>query len=658
MKPKGDKFCVFDIEADGLNPSKIHCLTAAIYSEGEWRLKSTTDYDKMRDFFLSSDVLIGHNIARWDIPVVERLLEIEVSAHIVDTIAIAWVIEPDRPLYGLATYGEEFGIPKPLIEDWDNLSVEEYIHRCEEDVKANVELWDRQKSHLMDIYGSEDKYWSFLKYLEFKMDCAREAERSGWKIDIDFCRESLAKLVLAKEDKVEKLTQSMPKVEIVTVKNIPAKPYKQDGSVSSHGAKWFTLLSELGLPEDHLEPVSYISGYKEPNPNSPSQVKKWLVDLGWVPEAFDYVKKVDKLTGKEYTDKIPQIRITKKGEKVLCPSVSTLIEENPGVAELDGITMLSNRIPMLERFLKNCDEKGYIKAEMQGLTNTLRYRHKVVVNLPGVDKPYGEEVRGSLIAPEGFELCGSDMSSLEDRTKQHYMWNYDPDYVREMMVEDFDPHLNLAVFAGALTIEQSDSHKEYSRLGSEISKAEEKGDTSLVSELKELQSKETNYSGVRASYKAANYSCTYGAGAESLSRSLKVSVSEAKGIVDAYRKKNEAIGRIADDCRVKTVRGQKWLYNPVSKFWYSLRHDKDRFSTLNQGTGVFCFDLWIKEFRKRRSQLTGQMHDEVILCIKKGNREICEKMLREAIDSVNKKLNLNRDLDISVQFGDRYSQIH
>ena len=79
------KLCVFDIEADGLNPTKIYCLTASIYSQGEWRQKSTTDYDEMRKFFLSADVLVGHNIARWDIPVVERILDIKITAKIRDT---------------------------------------------------------------------------------------------------------------------------------------------------------------------------------------------------------------------------------------------------------------------------------------------------------------------------------------------------------------------------------------------------------------------------------------------------------------------------------------------------------------------------------------------------------------------------------------------
>jgi len=97
---------------------------------------------------------------------------------------------------------------------------------------------------------------------------------------------------------------------------------------------------------------------------------------------------------------------------------------------------------------------------------------------------------------------------------------------------------------------------------------------------------------------------------------------------------------------------------PSKQNRYSLRHKKDRFSTLNQGTGVFCFDNWIKNFREKRPQLTGQMHDEIILTIKKGHREGCEKLLIDAIDKTNEELKLNRELGVDVQFGDSYAEIH
>ena len=78
---------------------------------------------------------------------------------------------------------------------------------------------------------------------------------------------------------------------------------------------------------------------------------------------------------------------------------------------------------------------------------------KPLVNLPGVDKPYGDVIRGVLTCPEGYTLCGSDMTSLEDTTKRHYMKPLDPDYVEEMSREGFDPHLDLALFAGDITQE-------------------------------------------------------------------------------------------------------------------------------------------------------------------------------------------------------------
>jgi len=101
-----------------------------------------------------------------------------------------------------------------------------------------------------------------------------------------------------------------------------------------------------------------------------------------------------------------------------------------------------------------------------------------------------------------------------------------------------------------------------------------------------------------------------------------------------------------------------WLYNPVSKLWYSLRYEKDRFSTLNQSTGVFCFDSWIREFRSVRPQLTAQFHDEVVLTVKQGAEDKCRKMLKDAINRVNDKLKLNIKLDVDIQFGPDYSRIH
>lgn len=158
--------------------------------------------------------------------------------------------------------------------------------------------------------------------------------------------------------------------------------------------------------------------------------------------------------------------------------------------------------------------------------------------------------------------------------------------------------------------------------------------------------------------KSTNYSATYGAGAATIARAAGVSVAEAERLHKAYWELNWSIPAVAENLTTKKVEGQEWVYNPVSKMWYTLRHKKDRWSTLNQGTGVYCFDTWVKHILSKRPQLTGQFHDEIILCIKKGAREKCEALLRWAIDKTNEELKLNRELDISVDFGDNYAQIH
>ena len=615
---------VFDIEANGFDATKIHCLSTTDATTK--KSKSTTSYANITKFLEKADVLVGHNIVRYDIPTLERILGVKVRARLVDTLALSWYLFPKRPKHGLADWGEEFGVPKPKVDDWENLSPEEYIHRCEEDVKINTLLWEKIWKYLRKLYDTEEDAWRLIDYLTFKMDCARQQEQDRWRLDVPLCKDKLGELEALKEEKVDALRLVMPKVAKTSKKTRPKKPFKQDGTPSAVGEKWFYLLAQMNYPHDYQGTIEVVTGYEEPNPNSHNQIKKWLFDLGWVPTTFKFDR--DKETGD--VRKIPQVQQDKRLGPGLCESVKRLYDREPGLEILDGLSIISHRISILKGFLDIVDEEGYVQARVQGLTNTLRFKHSVVVNLPGVDKLYGDVVRGCLIAPEGYELCGSDMSSLEDRTKQHYMWDHDPEYVKEMMTPDFDPHLDLAVFAKEITEAQATRHK----------------------------NKEEDFGPIRKVYKAVNYSCTYGAGGPTVARTAGVPEHKGYDLVNAYWERNWSLTAIADNCVTKTCNGQKWLYNPLSRMWYTLRHDKDRFSTLNQGTGVYCFDTWVKHVRSKRPQLTGQFHDEIILCVKKGNRDACTKLLKWAVNETNKELKLNRELDVDVQFGDSYAEIH
>ncbi len=613
--------CVFDLETDGLSPKKIHCVS--VKEVGSDEVKSTIDYNKMRKFFTTKNLtLIGHNIQRFDIPVLERILDIEIKAKLIDTLALSWYLEFDVHRHGLDEWGKILGFDKPKIEDWDNLDTKEYIHRCESDVIINSLLWDRLEKKLSKLYDGD--YDKLLKYLEFKMSCAAIQERDKWRLDVTKTKKNLSMLGNLREEKTDQIFNAMPLVEKIVKKTRPKAPFKKDGSVSAVGKRWFDRLKQAGLDEDYDGVLEVVVDYIGPNPGSPTQIKDWLYSLGWVPETFKYVR--NKETGD--TKKIPQVNLERGGG--ICGSIKKLYTKEARLQLLDGLSVITHRISILKGFLSNVDSSGNITACVQGLTNTLRFKHSICVNLPGVDKLYGKEMRECLSSPKGYELCGSDMCSLEENTKKHFMWKFDKDYVRDMSKPGFDAHLDLALHAGALTEEQVQAHKD----GIE------------------------DHTTIRKQYKTVNYGAIYGAGASTLSRSANITVPEAKKLLDAYWERNWAVRAIPKIIKTKKEFGSLWLFNPVSELWYSLRAEKDIFSTLNQGTATWCFDMWVGYILSKRKKLTAQFHDEIVLKIKEGSRDRCSRLLKWAIGETNKELKLNVKLDVDTQFGKTYADIH
>jgi len=611
---------VFDIETDGLleEATKIHVLS---WMDENGVVQYTHDQFMMALLLTQAETLVGHNIIRFDIPVVEKLLGIKVKAKLVDTLALSWYLNHDRLRHGLEGYGEDYGIPKPQIKDWNNLTPEEYAHRCNEDVKINARLYKDLSNQLEWLYPDQMERESFVQYLSFKMDCAREQEALGWKLDVEKAQSHYDELQSLREEKIEQLAEAMPKNKIYKKVEKPSRMTKADGSLTVYGERWHALLRAGGHPSTTVGPIQVLDKEERANPNSNNQVKEWLQALGWQPATFKYHRNPD---GSERT--VEQVR---DGSE-LCESVKLLIDKNPSVGILDGLSVINHRLGVFKGFL-DCHKDGWLKAEIAGFTNTLRFKHyKPLVNLPGVDKPWGKEIRGCLTAPEGYTLCGADMTSLEDTTKRHYMQPIDPDYVAEMSREGFDPHLDLAKHAGAITQADIDKHN----LG-EIS-------------LKAL----------RKNYKVVNYSATYGVGATKLSRTTGLSVKESKKLLDAFWDRNHAITKLVNNMYPREKNGKKWLKNPVSGYYHSLRSDKDKFSTLNQSTGVFCFDNWVALCRRNGVQTIGQFHDEIIALVADGQQEQTKQLMEKAIATLNDKLKLNVPLGVDAQFGTNYAEIH
>ena len=146
-----------DIEANGLleTITKIHCLSSVNLTGSP--VTYTKDYS---EHFLSledGDTLVYHNgfgydykafrklgfIDSWDVD--NNLLVVQgVTKHIqhIDTLALSREWWPDKPDgHGLAAWAKRLKTFKPEITDWENLPIEVYIDRCENDAETTRKLF-------------------------------------------------------------------------------------------------------------------------------------------------------------------------------------------------------------------------------------------------------------------------------------------------------------------------------------------------------------------------------------------------------------------------------------------------------------------------------------------------------------------------------------
>lgn len=639
------RYTIFDIETDGLldEVTKIHCLSYRIFDgKKEVASNSITDYNKIIDFVNKQETLVGHNIIKYDVPVLEKILNMKVSSNVIDTLGISYYHYPVKNFkHGLGAWGERLGFGKPVVEDWKDQPVEVYIHRCESDVEINSRLFHKQMDYTMEIYDNQyDKVMRLFGYLNFKLDCLKDQEETGIDLDVRLAESSKLDLEFTIQEKMDGLSANMPAELGKILHSKPKNPYKKDGSLSHYGTIWFQRLADKDLPED-TEVIR-----ERPNPGSPIQLKEWLFGLGWEPETF-------KLNDKG--ENLPQVSLPFGAG--LCPSVKSMFEDYPYLEDLNGLYKAKHRFGLFKSFLENKDENNKVYSSAHGFTNTLRMQHsKPIANLPGVGKWYGKEVRACLKKPnEDYIMCGSDVSGLEDNTKQHYIYNYDPKYVEDMRVPGFDPHIDIGVLSGLLTKEEEEFYKKIEALKDELGE-----DFKFDSEDDEKKFKRIK--GIRGNAKTVNFSATYGAGPPKIAKTLKCSLEFAQKLHHTYWKRNAAVKKTANACTVKMINNQKWLYNPVSGFWMFLKAEKDRFSTLNQSTGVYVFDSWLRKVRKKLKSLDinvlMQYHDELLfVCLKEYRTEV-EEILKQAMIETNVEVKLNVSISISVDWGDNYADCH
>ena len=636
----------FDLESDGVDidfVSKVHVLSYGYYHNGKLIVKSIKTKKAIKKLFSKENVYFcGHNILWYDLLVLKKLFNINLNyERIIDTYLISNYLYPDNQSHSLDYWSQQTETKKVKIDEWLVASSDTFKERCENDVRITAELYEKFHSKLKELYKTKRHIKRIIQYLSFKGHCMSMQFYNRWKVDLDFIWERIKHFKNIHDEKMERLKENMPPVykEIQAPKNL----FKKDKTLSKHGEKWYRIVKkykgDVSLKE--LAEIKTLSVPKEPNPGSISQLKDWLKSLGWDPCTFKMSKT------KDGEKPVPQIYDENKN---LTPSVMALIDKNPELQPLAELSVIRARLNLLVKILKSIDYSGHVIGNASGLTNTLRFKHRTIVNLPRVtgkgDVHDGYHIRGALTADDGYILCGCDMVSLEDTTKRHFIKTYDPKTAEEMSRDDYDPHLKLALAAGDIT--EDDYHYYLNNKGND----------------KDERVKKIHQ--IRYKFKQANYSCVYGVGAKTLARNLQIPESEAKRIIQNYWKVNWAVKKTINNIKKKQFKDQDgtWLFNPISKFWIYCRKGKNEFAAYNSHTGVYCFDTFIGyvlsyiEKYKLNIRIVGQFHDEIILMLKEKDKKKCEEILNKAIDKTNKHVSLSVKLYIDYKFGKRYGDVH
>ena len=674
-----DKVIVADIEGDGLldEISKLHVLSVGYQDkEGKWHIKST---NKKEDVFKvlgdENNVVVGHNFIGFDIPALKLLFpDLEVKAFIIDTLPLSYYLYSELRLHGLETWGETFGVPKVEIQpnEWkgplEGESVEEFNKkmesRCVQDVRININLWTKMLAYLRAIYDNDDSLIiNTIKYLNFKAEALQIQQENPVHIDVELAKKNYDFLQNIIQEKTEEIAKIMPKVPVVAKREIPKVMYKKDGSLSAHGEKWFERLKNAGLPLDYEGVVEEVTSYVEPNPSSHDQIKGFLFSKGWKPRIFK-----DGANGK-----VPQLR---DDDKDLCESIKVLFKDYPELEALDGLSVAEHRAAYLKNFIEMVDENNTIPAWAHAFTRTLRLKHvKPFVNLPKPNSHHGELVRACMVAPEGYVLIGSDLSSIEDKCKQISIYPYDPEYVMTMNTKGWDAHLSLGLKSGMFTQDEVDFYKWY--------KTKDRDDALGIcpesfrglseDELKEafeiLDKK-------RAVAKTVNYASVYGAGAPKIAESGGMTLKEARKSHKAYWDINWSVKKFASDRVVKEVEGQNWvsmgkkkgglkkvnktnwIWNEFSKMWLFLKNDKDRFSACNQNFGVKVFDTWGYFMVQEGIRPIYQAHDEYLWLCKEEDVERDIEIFKRSIEKVNRVFNPPIPIEADYEIGKNYAEVH
>ncbi len=420
---------LFDVEGNGFLPelSKVHCIASVDVDTEERRVFGPHQIEDALDYF-GGATLIAHHGLGYDFPALEKLYGFRVPPERqLDTLVIARLMHPNvkerdsglnakRIAHGEPTMGAEFGkhtlrawgqrlrIPKANFEGpWDGWT-QEMQDYCVQDVETNLRLWR---------FLDPDNYSQDALLLEHRVArLCRKITDAGWPFNEKEAGLLHARLVELHDAAEKKLVEEFKGWEEKSI-FVPRVNNKARGYVK-------------GVPFEKKKWVTF-------NPYSRDHCIRVLKDRGWEPTEFTDGGK------------------PKMDEEV----IESLAAEFPQADTLVEYLMLGKRIGQLasgnQAWLKHV-KNGRIHGDynpMGAVTSRASHFNPNIAQVPAASSPWGHECRALFTVPEGWELVGADMSSLEGLCLAHYLAKHDGGEYGELLLKG-DPHWAVVIGLGFL----------------------------------------------------------------------------------------------------------------------------------------------------------------------------------------------------------------
>jgi len=368
------KRLAIDIETDDLDATTIWCAVTKDIDTGEVKVWKAAN--GLRQYIEDQDLLIGHNIINFDLPVLKKLWNLNTDSNpLRDTLIMSRLLNPVLEKgHSLDSWGVRLGLKKGDFSDFDGGLSEDMVDYCIQDVEITHALFTHLTDSLLDWGKSVD--------LEHETALVvKKQEENGFKLDVPKCMSMLANWQQSLMDIEEELQQVF---EPITTERYSDKTGKR--------------------LKDKVEVF---------NPGSRKQIAERLMSLGWKP--------------RKHTEKGSVIVDEKVLQTVKIPQAKPILR----------YLLLQKRVAQVKSWVENVSERGRVHCKVRtngAITGRMTHSKPNLAQVPRVGSEYGEECRSVWTVEDGNVLLGADASGLELRMLAHYM--DDKNYTKEILEGD------------------------------------------------------------------------------------------------------------------------------------------------------------------------------------------------------------------------------